>query len=173
MMIPEKIEIQIINKAGHPNPINNLLFGLKIYNNKDSWYNFSPFRSNPDGKVLLTRLSIIINASIIPDENDLEQTEFEIYVWKGQQTDSLIFRTRKSLINMGDDDFIRQDLIRHGVDEKNIADAITITKNKKREEEIFYELIKDAPNNSVQIQTQKIEGIWSDNSPKIYEFIIE
>ena len=60
----------------------------------------------------------------------------------------LIQNVKRLLVTLNDDNFIRQDLKKHKIPEENIAEAITITKNKIVEEKELYDLIKNAPNNN-------------------------
>ena len=46
MILPLKIDVQIVNKIGDLNPFANVLFGLKIFITENSWHNYSIFKSN-------------------------------------------------------------------------------------------------------------------------------
>ena len=99
--------------------------------------------------------------------------KIELYVWEGPHTEDMIKITRQLLKLSNDDNFIRQNMKRHGVADENIPHAIPVTKNKAIADKAFYDLIKDAVNNSVQVDTDKIEDVWKDTFPKNYRFIME
>ncbi len=175
MILPTKIDIQIIDRTGRPNPIENVLFGLNVFITENSWHNYSAFKSNAAGIISLTSQDIIDNTELKWETNSLaaNPTKFELYVWKRKHTDEMIKMTQRLLELYNDKNFIQQDLQRHGFTGENTPHAITATNNKVIEDKAFYNYIKDAVNNSVQIVTDKIEGIWSDRAQKSYEFVIE
>jgi hypothetical protein len=62
---------------------------------------------------------------------------------------------------------------RHGFTDENIPYALEVTNNKAIEDKAFYEYIKNAVNNSVKVDTEKVEGVWTDSFQKSYQFIIK
>jgi len=178
MIIPEKISIQITDKAGNPNPIQNVLFGCNIYVTEDHWHNYSPFKSNASGQVTLTREEIINNINNTgpnQEENLLSNapTYFELHVWGGQFTVDLIQRVRQLLQQYTDENGIREYLIEQKILEVNIPLAIEIINNKAAEDKAFYERIENAVNNSISVDNSKISGVWEDGFPKAYKFVIQ
>jgi hypothetical protein len=175
MILPDKIEIRIVDRSGQSNPLANIIFGLKVFKNNDAWYNYSVFKTDSDGHIVLTRQQIIDNTELKHDRyiESGTSTRFEIYVWDGLMTAGLISTTKRLLELYKDESFIRKDLSRHGVAEENIPAAIEATQKKGRDDLALFEQIKDAMNANVQIYTGKIEDVWLDVSPKQYEFIIE
>jgi hypothetical protein len=65
------------------------------------------------------------------------------------------------------------DLKRHGVADADLPAAIEKAQQKAIKDKAFYEYIKDAVNNSIQIDTLKITDSWNDDNDKSYEFIIQ
>jgi hypothetical protein len=61
MIIPVEITIQIIDAFGKSTPVENLIFGLKMFSDGGSWYNYSIFKTNLNGRIHLTRQQIIDN----------------------------------------------------------------------------------------------------------------
>jgi hypothetical protein len=175
MTLPSKIDIQIINPGGAPNPLANVLFGLKIFISDNSWHNYSVFKSDVNGHITLTSQDIIENTELKWKTNILSgtPTKFELYVWQGKNTDDMIKMTKHLVELYNDEEFIKQDLKKHGVADENISKALEATKNKAIDDNTFYKFIKDAVNNRVKITTPKIEGIWSDNFEKSYKFVIQ
>jgi len=175
MILPTKIDIQITDRIGKPNPLENVLFGLKIFISEDSWHNYSAFKSDIAGQITLTEQDILANTELKWEKNisPSTTTKFELYVWDGQHTDEIIKITHRLLELYKDKDFITHDLKRHGVLDENIPHAIEVTNNKAIKDKAFYEYIKNAVNNSVHVDTVKIEGIWNDSFQKSYKFIIE
>lgn len=165
MTLPTKIDIQITDSTGRPNPLENVLFGLKVFIDEDSWHNYSIFKSNADGHITLTKQDIIDNTELKWETNisPTSPTKFELYVWEGQQTEDLVKSTQRLLELYNDKDFLRQDLKRHGFTDENMNDALASINNKAPEDAALYQYIKDAINNSIKIDTVKIEGIWSDS----------
>lgn len=178
MMIPEKVSIQITDKAGNPNPIPNVLFGCNIYIAEDCWHNYSPFKSDAAGQVTITREEIIDNINKtgpIQEENFISSvsTYFELHVWEGQFTVDLVQRVGQLLQHYLDENDIRQYLREQKILEENIPLAIEIIKNKAAEDKAFYERIVNAFNNSISVENSKIRGVWEDGLPKTYEFVIQ
>lgn len=175
MTLPSKIDIQIISLTGRPNLLENVLFGLKVSVSDNFWHNYSVFKSNAAGHITLTRQDVIDNTELKWESNMLSiaPTKFELYVWEGQYTDDMIKMTERLLELYNDKDFIEKDLKRHGIIDENIPDAFVVTNNKAIEDKAFYEYIKDAVNNSVKVETEKIEGVWTDSFSKSYQFIIQ
>ena len=175
MTLPSTIEIQIIDITGEPNLLANVLFGLKVFISENLWHNYSVFKSNAAGHITLTKQDIIDNTELKWETNILStaQTKFELYVWEGKHTDDMINMTKRLLEHYNDTDFVIQDLKRHGFTDENIPHALEVTNNKAIEDKIFYEYIKEAVNNSVKVDTEKVEGIWTDSFQKSYRFIIQ
>lgn len=175
MTLPSKIDIQIIDTTGRPNLLENILFGLKVFISKNSWHNYSVFKSNNKGHITLTKQDIIDNTELKWEANILstKSTKFELYIWDGQHTDDMIKMIKHLLELYDDSDFIKQDLKQRGVADENMHNALAVINNKAIEDKIFYEYIKDAVNNSVKVDTEKIEGVWTDSFEKTYSFIIQ
>jgi len=174
MILPTKIDIQIIDRTGGLNPLENVLFGLKVFINENSWHNYSKFKSNAEGHITLTKLDIIDNTELKWETNigPAIPTKFALYVWDGQQTEDLIKSTQKLLELYNDKDSIREDLKRRGFADEQIPGVLEKVNSKSSEDKVLYEYIKDAVNNYVQIDTDKIEGIWKDSFEKLYYFTI-
>jgi hypothetical protein len=175
MTIPGKIEIQIIDSLGNPNPISNVLFGMKIFMKDGSWHNFSYFKTDRFGHIVLTKGDIIHNTELKSDVSlHLEiSPKIELYVWEGPHTDYNIKRMQRLMELYDDEDFIKGDLRSHGVSEGTLPNAIRATQNKAAEDRTFYEWIRTVVNSSVNIYTDKIEDEWTDSSPRYYQFTIE
>jgi hypothetical protein len=175
MIIPTQLHIQIVDKAGQPNPLANVLFGLKIFKADKSWHNYSVFKSNAAGHITLTRQAIIDNTALKWEKEmaGSEPTKFELYVWEGQVTEAMLMMSYRLLQTYNDKNLIILDLKRHGVADEDIPDAVEKAQQKAIKDKAFYEYIKDAVNNKVQVVTQKIEDVWQDDNNKSYEFIIQ
>ena len=174
MILPSKIDIQIIDAKGKPNLLANVLFGLKIFTSKNSYHNYSVFKSNAVGHITLNKQDIIDNTELKWKKNILSATptKFELYVWEGKQTDDLINVTKDLVEFYNNTDLIIQDLKRRGITDENIPHALEVTNTQAIEDKIFYEYIKEAVNNSVKMDTEKAKGIWTDSFQKSYQFII-
>lgn len=175
MTLPSKIDIQIIDTTGRPNLLENVLFGLKVFISENCWYNYSVFKSNDAGHIILTKQDIIDNTELKWETNILSMapTKFELYVWEGKHTNDMIKMTKHLLEHYNDPDFVIQDLKQHGFTDNNIPHALEMTNNKAIVDKKFYEYIKDAVNNSVKVDTEKVEGVWTDSFQKSYQFIIQ
>jgi hypothetical protein len=175
MILPSKIEIQITNAAGKPNPLGNVLFGLKIFASDGSYHNYSPFKSDMAGYVLRTKQDIIANTELKWEKNLQSKipTRFELYVWQGEEAIDLIETTRELLELYEDEKFIEEDLKRHGIVGESMKHALSAISKQAPEDKEFYFSIKDAINHLVKVHSEKIKGIWLDNSPKSYQFVIQ
>lgn len=175
MMLPSEIGIQVVDAAGGVNLLGNILFGLKIVTSEGSWHNYSFFKSDAAGRIILTKQNIIDNTGL-KWETDIQAvapTGFELYVWEGKNVADIIEATRRLLEIYDDKEFIGQDLKRHGITDEGMAHALLAADRKAVEDKKFYYYIKDTINNSVSIHTEKIVGTWFDDSPKSYHFIIQ
>jgi len=138
------------------------------------WHNFSFFKSNSSGYIILAKEDVIANTELKHRSVDsLFSEKIELYVWDAKQIGDLVKVSRRISELSADENFIRQDLKRHGIADEDIPEAIRITKNGNEKDRAFYDLIKDAMNDSVKVVTRKIEDVWNDEFPKLYEFIIE
>jgi hypothetical protein len=175
VIIPDKIEIQVVDSSGQPNPLENVLFGLKLFRDANSWYTYSLFKSNHSGHIILTRQDIIDNTEIKNEKFSIASTSthIELRVWEGEQTEQFKRAIGKLMQAYDDDNFIEADLKRRGVKDYDIEKAIFVTQNKAIEDKRIYESIKNAINNSVNIKTRQIEDHWTDSQPKFYKFTID
>ena len=174
MILPSKIEIQITNAAGKPNPLGNVLFGLKIFTSDGSYHNYSPFKSDMAGHIVLTKQDIIANTELKWEKNLQSKipTRFELYVWQGEEAIDLIETTRELIERYEDEKFIEEDLKRRGIVGESMKHALSVIKHAAGDSKEFYLSIKDAINHLFKVHPEKIKGIWLDNSPKSYKFVI-
>jgi hypothetical protein len=174
MVLPSKIEIQIIDALGKPNPLGNVLFGLKVFTSDGSYHNYSPFKSDMAGHVVLTEQNIIANTELKWEKNLQSKipTRFELYVWQGEGATDLIETTRELIERYEDEKFIEEDLKRRGIVGESMKHALSVISKQAAEDKEFYLSIKDAINHLVKVHPEKIKGIWLDNSPKSYQFVI-
>jgi hypothetical protein len=174
MIVPAEIEIQIVNGEGRPTPMANVLFGLKIFTSYGGWHNYSFFKSDRDGRILLTRKEILENIQVIFDSpmNADIPTKFELSIYDGQFVLGLTRSMKQLLALYNDKGFIREDLMRHGIVEDNLSTAIEATERKRKEDVALYERIKDSVNDKIDVNVPKLEGVWSDALPKHYQFIV-
>ena len=63
MKIPIEIEIEVINTK-LKSIEKEFLLGLKIFHNKDSYYNFPQLKTNEKGKIIIKQNDIIENTAI-------------------------------------------------------------------------------------------------------------
>jgi hypothetical protein len=175
MILPSRIDIQIVNAAGERHLLGNVLFGLKIFTSNKSWHNYSLFKSDVDGHVVLTAQDIIANTELKWDKNIQAPTptKFELYVWKGSDAASLIESVKLLLEHYEDKAAVEQDLKRHGITSENMASALLVVAKQAVEDKKLYSYIKDAVNSLVRINTEKVKGIWTDDVPKFYSFVIQ
>jgi hypothetical protein len=174
MILPATIEIQIMHASGLPNPLANILLGLKIFTIDGGWHNFSFFKTDVEGHVLLTKAQIIENTELkvggyIESETP---TKFELYIQGGRLTANLIKSTQRLLELYKDKEFLVADLSRRGIAEENIPAAIEAAQKKSGEDKAFFEHIKDAVNDKIQVVTTRITDVWLDSWPKQYTFIV-
>jgi len=150
------------------------LFGLKIFISNGSYHNYSLFKSDMAGHILLTKQDIIANTELKWEKNLQSKipTRFELYVWRGEEAIDLIEATRELLERYEDEKFLEEDLKRHGIVGENMKHALSVISKQAPEDKEFYLSIKDAINHLVKVHPEKIKGIWLDNSPKSYQFVI-
>ena len=174
MILPSKIEIQITNAAGRPNLLENVLFGLKIFTSDGSYHNYSPFKSDMGGHIVLTKQDIIANTELKWEKNLQSKipTRFELYVWRGEEATDLIKTTKELLELYEDEKRLEEGLKQRGIVGENMKHALLAISKQAPEDKEFYLSIKDAINHLVKVHPEKIKGIWLDNSPKSYQFVI-
>ena len=150
------------------------MFGLKIFISNGSYHNYSLFKSDMAGHILLTKQDIIANTELKWEKNLQSKipTRFELYVWRGEEAIDLIEATRELLERYEDEKFLEEDLKRHGIVGENMKHALSVISKQAPEDKEFYLSIKDAINHLVKVHPEKIKGIWLDNSPKSYQFVI-
>ena len=175
MILPSRIEIQIIDTAGKPNPLRNVLFGLKVFTSDGSYHNYSLFKSDMAGHIVLTKQDIIANTELKWEKNlqSKIRTRFELYVWQGEQAINLIEDIRESLKLFEDEKFVEENLKRHGFVGERMKHALSVTSKQAAEDKEFYLSIKGAINHLVKVHPKKIASIWLDDSPKSYQFVIQ
>ena len=172
MIIPIEIEIQIVDGTGGPSRLENVLFGLKIFNIDGSWHNYSFLKTDANGAISLARQQIIDNTELRHADHIVSDTptSFELYVWDGQMISDLI-RTMKQLLDIyKNEDIIRNDLVSKGITGNSLTAAVETAKKKSVEDKALYEKIRDAVNGQVQFHPDKISDKWLDMSPKKYKF---
>lgn len=173
MILPECIEIQIVDNKEQPNPLENILLGLRIFIDDNSYHNYSIFKTNSKGKAILTRQQIIDNTGLSWDEVNREKqvpTRFELYIWDGQSTEIFIKSTANLLRLYGDSEFLKNDLIKRGVSLNNIEELLGKVKNKAEEDKKLHEEIRFAINDHIVVKNRELRGEWNDKSPKDYTF---
>jgi hypothetical protein len=139
MILPSKIEIQIINVAGRPNPLGNVLFGLNIFTSGSSYHNYSLFKSDMAGHIVLTKQDIIANTELKWEKNLQSKvpTRFELYVWRGEKAIDLIEDIRESLKIFEDDKFVEENLKRHGIVGERLKHALSVARKQAAEDKEF------------------------------------
>lgn len=154
--------------------LENVLLGLKIFTSDGSYHNYSPFKSDMAGHVVLTKQDIIANTELKWEKNFQSNisTRFELYVWRGEEAISLIENARRLLELYENEKFIEDDLKRRGIAGESMQHALSVISKKVAEDKEFYLSIKDAINHLIKVHPEKIKGVWLDNSPKSYQFVI-
>ena len=175
MQLPGKIQIQIVNKLGEINPLDNIFFGLKIFTDEGHWHNYSFFKTDLTGRVELSRQQIIDNAEINYPVNFSigTPTEFQIYVWDGKLINDLMLATKRIADIYKDNNLLNQQLLKEGFSKEAIPGMIESFSIQPDNNTELYEYLKDVKNSSVQVYTTKIQDVWMDELPKSYQFIIE
>ncbi len=153
--------------------LENVLLGLKIFTSDGSYHNYSPFKSDMAGHVVLTKQDIIANTELKWEKNFQSKipTRFELYVWRGEESIDLIKTTRELLERYEDEKLLEEDLKRRGIAGENMKHALLAISKQALEDKKFYLSIKDTINHLIKVHPEKIEGIWLDDSPKLYQFI--
>jgi hypothetical protein len=175
MILPEYIEIQIVDERERPNPLENILLGLKLFMEDNSYHNYSIFKTNSKGKITLTRQQIIDNSGLSWDKVNRENqipTRFELYIWDGKSTESLIKSTSNLLKLYDNSEFLQNDLIKRGVSPNNLETELKKVKNKAEEDKKLYEEIRLAINDNITVKNRELHGEWNDKSPKDYTFTV-
>lgn len=133
MILPDTIAVQIIDSQGNPNPIEHVLFGLKVFTDEDTWDNYSPSKTNASGLATIAKNDILEHTELkwSTGLHSGSATKIELYVWEGKDTDALIQVTKHLLDLYSNESFLRQDLKRHGIAEEQMAEALQATENKQ------------------------------------------
>lgn len=174
MKIPKIIEISIIDEFGNPNTIENIIFTFKIYEDEESYFTSSFFKTNNHGIAKITQQDLI-KSSELKWENDIENFEpfkTEIMILDSDSTINLKKATENYINTTTNISNLENSLLNSGFTEKNIAAAKEVILRKASEQLLLKELFQTAKNDVFQIITEKIEDKWINDSNKIYEFII-
>ncbi len=167
MKIPNIIEIEVVDRK-NKSVEKEILMGMKIYKDSESWYNFSPFKTEKNGKVKLTMKQIFesIDSSINPETFIVEK--IEIVIWNCDLT-NVILNSIKNY-NLITEDQIKNDLINRGFDE-NLAIKYSKTSFQKILNDIQ---IWSQYSNVENCTTSFEETLIIDNSEieKKYRFVI-
>ena len=174
MKIPEKIEIQIIDKIGNPNRVADILFVFKIFEDAENYYNSSYFKSDKSGMIILSQQEIIKNCELKWESNidNFSPSKFELSVLDSITTAELRNISKNYIDKIANETQIEKFLIDNGFSESNIQQAKKVIENTAKQQVENYNLLKTAKNDAVEIVTEKIEDEWIDDSIRIYKFII-
>ncbi|UUF13912.1 MULTISPECIES: hypothetical protein [Flavobacterium] len=174
MKIPKEIAIQITDILGNNNPIENILFGFKIFESEDAYYTTSYFKTDNSGSIIITQ-NDLINKSELKWENDIESFQSiktEVFVLDANSTKSVRGRSENYINITANTEAIEKHLKQSGFSDENITAATKAINNSATDQMEIYNLFKDSKNDMVEILTEKIDDIWKDNTNKIYKFII-
>lgn len=174
MKIPKEIAIQITDTLGNNNPIENIIFGFKIFESEDAYYTTSYFKTDNSGSIIITQ-NDLINKSELKWENDIENFESiktEVFVLDANSTKNVRGYSENYINITTNKETLEKHLKQSGFNDENIIAAAQAINNSATEQMEIHNLFKDSKNDVVEILTEKIEDIWKDNTSKLYKFII-
>lgn len=97
LFIPDKIEIEILDKQGNPFRQENILLGIHTYATHKNNIDISPFLSDKDGRITITKEQLVNRADIfisygIMDYGTLKSArpEIKIFFWGNDCLDRYI-----------------------------------------------------------------------------------
>jgi hypothetical protein len=175
MKIPTKIEIQIIDQSGNSNPMENILFGFKIFvDDDDSYYTTSFFKTGKNGMLILNQSDLINNSELKWKENidEFKIVKVNIYPLEKELTTSIRKASQNYIEVTTNKEILESQLLREGFTKDNNEVAKNAIEKMAVQQKINNELFKDSKNDLVQIVTTSIEDEWINDSVKIYKFII-
>jgi hypothetical protein len=175
MKIPTKIEIQTINQLGNSNPMENILFGFKIFvDNDDSYYTTSFFKTDKNGMIILNQSDLINNSELKQEKNieEFKSVKANIYPLEKELTASIRKASQNYIDVTTNKEILESQLLREGFTKDNIEVAKNAIEKMAVQQKINNELFKDSKNDLVQIVTTCIEDEWLNDSIKTYKFII-
>ncbi|MTH15343.1 hypothetical protein [Flavobacterium sp. LC2016-01] len=174
MKIPEEIIIQITDKLGYDNSIENVVFGFRIFESEDDYYTTSYFKTDSNGSITIKQTDLI-NKSELKWENDIENFQSlktEVFVLDANSTKSVRASSKNYINIITNKENLEKHLKQSGFNDENIIAALQAINNSANEQMEIYNLFKDSKNDIVEILTEKIEDIWKDNTSRLYKFII-
>ncbi|MEN2413384.1 hypothetical protein [Flavobacterium mesophilum] len=174
MKIPKQIKIQITDELGNNNPIENILFGFKIFESEDNYYTTSYFKTDNSGSIIIDQ-NDLINKSELKWEIDIESFQSiktEVFVLDANSTKSVKEASKNYQTITANKESIEKYLKLSDFNDETIIAATKAINNSAKEQMEIYNLCKDSINDIVEILTEKIEDVWIDNTNKIYKFII-
>jgi hypothetical protein len=174
MNIPKEIIIQIIDRSGNNNPVKNILFGFKIFENENDYYTTSYFKTNNSGSIIIKQ-SDLINESELKWENDLENfksSKIQVFPLDALSTIHIRDSSKNYINTTTNKEALKKHLKQSGFTDDNITAANTVINNTATKQMEIYNQFKNSKNDTFEIKTENIEDIWIDNTNKIYKFII-
>ena len=174
MKIPKEITIQIIDRLENNNPIENILFGFKIFESEDAHYTTSYFKTNNSGSIIINQSDLIYNSELKweTDIESFQSIKTEVFVLDANCTKKVRESSENYMNITSNKETIEKHLRQSGFSDENITAATKAINSSAIDQMKIYHLFKDSKNDMVKIHTDKIEDIWKDDSNKIYKFII-
>jgi hypothetical protein len=175
MALPINLEIQLVNKNGQINPLENVFFGLKIYVSDSFWANVNFMKTDFLGKISLNKDEILQHAGIQEYAESLNKslaTKIELLAYEGEFLEDLISKIGQVLKSYGNQEKIKDDLFRYGFEDKNKNTENLINKAFTNDQNLF-NFLKFQKNSFFKINNNIIEDIWTDDGRRKYQFIIE
>ena len=170
MKIPRKITIEIFDKKNQPVK-KEILMGIKIYHNDESYHNLPPFKTEKSGKILINQEDILKNLINHENINAFQPEKIEVEIWNCELTNSIL--NSLDLLSSNNIKDIKEDLIKRGFDEKSANEYSTISFQKIQEDIRFLNSFKNVENCNTKFQKTKIVDNWKNHDEKNYKFIVE
>jgi hypothetical protein len=169
MKIPKKIEIIIQNQ--HNEIVEKeIVFGIKIYKSKDSYLNFSPLKTEENGKKIILQNQIFEYLTSENNFDDFESNKIEIEIWEAKIIND-IFESVKTLGSKTEEQ-LKKELVNLGFDEE-FAQKHSLNSYKKLQKDFdFWKQFFEVENKNIKFIEDKISDFWIDEKEKKYIFTI-
>lgn len=175
MKIPQQIQIEIVNQNDE-NLALEIVFGLKIFINNGSYYNYSMIKTFANGKKLILQEEIINSTELKYLENlsNFEFEKIEFYVWDCDSMNNLINYLNYTENNLNKDnarELYVNELIERGFTRADAEKYSVGTVEKLRSDLKMLSDFKGCKNCETQFIIESINDIWEDDSTKTYKFV--
>lgn len=170
MNIPKRIKIEIKNKDDIKAK-KEIILGLKIYNDDESWHNLSPLKTDKNGKLIIKQKQIIDILFDVQDKRNFIPKKVEIEIWNCEVVNSIL-NSITSMKSVSKKD-IKIDLQKRGLDDDLIEKHSENSFQKLKEDIDIWSVFFNNDNCNTSFINHLISDKWKNDEDKLYKFYIK